>query len=273
MFQKDLVSIVIPAYNAEKTVIETLESVINQVYKNIEVIVINDGSTDNTFNIVQEFASAHSNIKVFSKSNEGLPETRNYGFQYVSGEYLVFLDADDLLDATYVSSCIKEYHNNSQLDIVHTQTQLFERETGVLQSEDYSKEAILRTNCFTATAMMKSSNFKAIGLYDTNLKFAEDWEMWIRMTAQFDNVYKINKPLFYYRKRHTKDSMTDENRRENISDEALLYIYNKHYSLYRKNDYGIEKLLDRIYSEEKFKKKYYNIWYKKLFYNLKGRKK
>lgn len=273
MFQKDLVSIVIPAYNAEKTVIETLESVVNQTYKNIEVIVVDDGSSDNTFNVIKEFAKAYGNMKVLSKNNEGLPATRNYGFQYVTGEYLVFLDADDLLDASYVSSCVEQYHNNSQLDIVYTQTQLFERETGLMESWDYSKESILWTNCFTATAMMKSENLKAIGLYDTNLKFAEDWEMWIRMTAHFDNVYKINKPLFYYRKRHTKDSMTDENRKQNISDESWLYIYNKHYSLYKKNNYGIERLFDRVHSEDRIRKKYYNVWYRKLFYYFKGRKK
>ncbi len=272
MFQKDLVSVVIPAYNVEKTVKETLESVVNQIYKNLEVIVVDDGSTDSTFTIVREFAKHYSNIRVFSKNNEGLPATRNYGFQFVSGEYLLFLDADDKLDITYVSSCIEQFHNNNQLDIVYTQTQFFERETGILDVIAYSKQAILRTNCFTATAMMKSENFKSIGLYDTNLKFAEDWEMWIRMTERFDNVYKIEKPLFYYRKRHSNDSMTDQNWKKNVSDDALLYIYNKHYALFKKFDYGIEKLIDRVYSEEKYKKKYYNIWYKKLFYYLKRRK-
>ncbi|WP_293883767.1 MULTISPECIES: glycosyltransferase family 2 protein [unclassified Sphingobacterium] len=269
MFQKDLVSIIIPAYNVEKTVKETLESVVNQIYKSLEVIVVDDGSTDATFDIISEFAREYSNMKVFSKNNEGLPATRNYGFQFVSGEYLLFLDADDKLDITYVSSCIEQFRKNNKLDIVYTQTQFFERETGIFDLAAYSKQTILRTNCFTATAMMKSHNFKLIGLYDTNLKFAEDWEMWIRMTQHFDNVYKINKPLFYYRKRYSNDSMTDQNWKANISDEALLYIYNKHYPLFKKFGYGIEKLIGRVSSEERYKKKYYNIWYKKLFYYLK----
>lgn len=273
MFQKDLVSIVIPAYNVERTVRETLESVVNQSYKGLEVIIVDDGSTDNTFNIITEFAKDYSNIQVFKKYNEGLPATRNYGFQFVSGEYLLFLDADDILDESYVTSCIEQFQKNNQLDIVYTQTQFFERETGILELATFSKQTILRTNCFTATAMMKSDNFKTIGLYDTNLKFAEDWEMWIRMTQDFDNVYKIDKPLFYYRKRHSNDSMTDQNWKANISDASLLYIYNKHYALFKKFDFGIEKLIDRVSSEEKYKNKYYNIWYKKLFYYIKGNRK
>ena len=104
MFQKDLVSIIIPAYNVERTVRETLESVVNQSYKGLEVIIVDDGSTDNTFNIITEFAKDYSNIQVFKKYNEGLPATRNYGFQFVSGEYLLFLDADDILDESYVTS-------------------------------------------------------------------------------------------------------------------------------------------------------------------------
>ncbi|MEZ0452609.1 glycosyltransferase [Sphingobacterium thalpophilum] len=272
MFQKDLVSIVIPAYNVESTVIETLQSVTNQLYKKLEVIVVDDGSKDKTYSVIEEFAQHHSNIKIFSKANEGLPATRNYGFHFVTGEYLLFLDADDLLDKSYVSSCVEKFTEDNSLDIVYTQTQFFERETGIFNLDEYSKETILRTNCFTATAMMKSENFKAIGLYDTNLKFAEDWEMWIRMTQRFDHVYKIPKPLFYYRKRHSNDSMTDQNWRANISDEATLYIYIKHYSLFKEFNYGIERLLERVSSEERYKKKYYNIWYKKLFYYFKRKK-
>ena len=92
-----LVSIIIPAYNAELYIRYSLELCLKQTYKNIEVIVINDGSTDNTQNIVDEYISNHSNIKLISIKNAGVSNARNMGIKHSSGEYLMFLDADDQL--------------------------------------------------------------------------------------------------------------------------------------------------------------------------------
>lgn len=263
-----LVSIVIPAYNVESTVIETLDSVVAQTYNNIETIIVDDGSTDNTLEIVKQFITDKPTMHVYTKGNEGLAATRNYGFQFVKGKYLLFLDADDLIDLDFVKLCVDEFNANPHADIITTEVQHFERETHIYIPPAFSLEGILRGNCFVITSMIKSEAFSAIGMFDTTMKFHEDWEMWLRMTEQYNNVIRIDKPLFWYRKRKSEDSLCDMNNKENISEEAHAYLYAKHYKKFSAFGYSLNdffKIMDR---EAYYRKKYNNIWYRKLFYRF-----
>lgn len=98
-----LVSIIIPVYNTEKYLKRCLDSAVNQTYKNIEIIIINDASTDNSKHIIDEYAKNHKNIKVITKThNEGLSSARNIGMKYAQGEYIFFLDSDDYLKQTTI---------------------------------------------------------------------------------------------------------------------------------------------------------------------------
>lgn len=102
-----LVSIIVPAYNVEQYIAVCLNSLLEQTYSNIEIIVINDGSTDNTFNILQEFQSKDSRILLYNQENKGLSETRNIGIQYASGEYVCFLDSDDWVDKETIEKAVE----------------------------------------------------------------------------------------------------------------------------------------------------------------------
>lgn len=267
-----LISVIIPAFNAETTIVETLISVQNQTYENIEIIIVNDGSTDNTVRIVEEFIKDKPNIYFYSKANQGLPATRNFGFLRSKGEYVVFLDADDIIDKMYIEVCVNAFLENSDLNVVYTQTTFFERLNGIYDLPIFSFERILTQNCITATAMIKSAQFKEVGMYDEQMKYCEDWDLWIRLLDRFPNVLKIEQPLFFYRRRNTQDSITDLNKDNKASELAMLYIYNKNYDIYAKYGLGIGKL---FYGQEevlKYKYKYYNVWYRKLFYLLKRRR-
>ena len=90
-----LVSIIIPAYNASKYISETIQSVLNQTYSNWELVIVNDGSEDNTLDIIDQFSKNDSRIKYFTKNNSGVSETRNIGISNTKGDYIAFLDADD----------------------------------------------------------------------------------------------------------------------------------------------------------------------------------
>lgn len=94
--KRPLVSVIIPAYNAKKTILRTLQSALNQTYSPIEIIVVNDGSTDTTLEVVRSIKDKR--IRVYSQSNKGPSAARNYGAKKAKGEYLSFLDADDLWD-------------------------------------------------------------------------------------------------------------------------------------------------------------------------------
>lgn len=100
----DTISIIIPAYNAEKFIGETLDSVLSQTYQNFELIIIDDGSNDNTFSILEDYREKFKQINVYQQKNQGQSATRNKALDYVNGDYIMFLDADDIL----VSDCLEK---------------------------------------------------------------------------------------------------------------------------------------------------------------------
>lgn len=110
------VSIIIPVYNSEKYISRCLDSIINQSYKNIEVLVINDGSSDNSLKILKEYEKKYNNIKVIDKENEGVAITRNKGIKLATGDYIMFIDNDDFIDSDYLESYINSVSND--VDIV-----------------------------------------------------------------------------------------------------------------------------------------------------------
>lgn len=110
------VTIIIPAYNVSKYIENTVESCIKQTYKNIEIIIINDGSNDNTLDIIQKYEKYYSYIKVVTTKNQGLSATRNKGLEMASGEYIIFLDGDDWIEDTLVSQCVEKMQG--ELDVL-----------------------------------------------------------------------------------------------------------------------------------------------------------
>lgn len=102
MNNKDLISVIIPVYNVETYLDKCLNSVVNQSYTNLEIILVNDGSTDRSRDICQKYSSKDARIKMINKENGGLSDARNYGLKNVSGKYVTFVDSDDYLELDYV---------------------------------------------------------------------------------------------------------------------------------------------------------------------------
>lgn len=111
------VSVIIPVYNTEEYIGETLNSIINQTLKDIEIIVINDGSTDNSLQIINEYAQRDSRITVFTQVNQGQSMARNFGILQACGDYLYFMDSDDLLDECTLELCFHKCETEN-LDFV-----------------------------------------------------------------------------------------------------------------------------------------------------------
>lgn len=107
------VSVIIPAYNAEKYLEECLNSVLNQTYKDVEIVVINDGSVDGTRSILDNYAQSHENIVVIHTENGGVSRARNIGLSHATGDYIMFLDSDDLLVANAIEILLRDLKENS----------------------------------------------------------------------------------------------------------------------------------------------------------------
>lgn len=114
----DIISIIVPIYNSEKYLPECIKSILNQTYKNIEIILINDGSTDNSLKICKNYSKIDNRIKKLDKLNSGVAESRNKGIQIASGQFIMFVDSDDFLETTIIEKLYNSIKlNNSDLAI------------------------------------------------------------------------------------------------------------------------------------------------------------
>ena len=98
-----LISVIVPVYNVEKYLPQCLDSIKNQTYTNLEIILVDDGSTDSSESICEDYAKSDSRIKLYHKENGGLSDARNYGIERASGQYFTFIDSDDYITKDYVS--------------------------------------------------------------------------------------------------------------------------------------------------------------------------
>lgn len=120
-----LVSIIVPIYNTEKYLAECLDSLINQTYKNLEIICVNDGSTDNSLKILEQYAKRDNRIKIYSQENKGEAETRNRGLELAQGDYIAAIDSDDSCSLDFIELCVKKVREaNSDIIIPFTNIRL-----------------------------------------------------------------------------------------------------------------------------------------------------
>ena len=114
---EDLISIIVPVYNVEKYLEQCLESLLNQTYKNIEIIVVNDGSTDQSLDILKKYSFKDNRIKLYSQKNQGISAARNTALEHINGKYVMFVDSDDWIEINTCEIALHEMKKNDS-DIV-----------------------------------------------------------------------------------------------------------------------------------------------------------
>lgn len=225
-----IVSVVIPVYNAKEYLEETIESVVNQSYKNIEIILVNNCSTDkDTITLLKRLSNLY---KVVESEIKGLAQARNDGIQEASGEFILPLDADDLLKPDFVKRCIHLFQEKPELSLVRTHIELFGKKKGTIIFEEYLFAKLLARNLMTATSMFKKRDWERIGGYDNSFNICfEDWEFWINLLKDGGEVGTVDDTLFRYRIR--KNSMMHSLNLVKLK-EVRKNIWEKHKSLYGK---------------------------------------
>lgn len=210
----DLVSIIIPVYNVKDFLPECIDSVLNQTYKNIEIILIDDGSSDGSEIICDDYAKSSPLIKVIHKENGGLSDARNCGLSLCEGMYVTFLDSDDSIANTYVEKLYKlvTEHNAAVASISYEKVDYFglkikggkryskNSEPIVYNREEVIQGILLRTfNCAAWGSIYSKQVLK-------NVRFVkgrknEDVLFWMDLLDEVDSVVYADVPLYYYRMR------------------------------------------------------------------------
>ena len=194
MFEKNfspLISVIIPIYNGEKFIENLLEQLSKQQYSPMEVIVVDDGSTDGTAKLLSKFTS----ITYIYQENAGPAAARNRGLQFAKGEFIAFLDCDDLWSETHLISLIQHFQNNSELAIVKGQIQ-----DQVMFKHGNENHELSYFNCLLGSCIIRKSTFEKIGSFDEELTYCEDMDWFTRAWEHNVPLKKIDQVSLYYRR-------------------------------------------------------------------------
>lgn len=198
-----MISIITPSYNKGAFLEEALNSVLSQSFKDWECIIIDDGSTDNTREIGEQWALSDKRFKYYYKKNGGVSSARNYAITKASGTYILPLDADDNIHEDYLSKIVYAFQENPNLKLVSSRIQKFGYAHDEYVLPEYSYKRLLYSNCFSHCSAFKKIDWERIGGYDEEIPSLEDWEFWIRLLDEKSEVLKIQELLFNYRKHKT----------------------------------------------------------------------
>lgn len=197
-----MISVVIPMYNASNTILSCVESVLNQSFKgDLEIIVVNDGSTDESLKILTNFCDFHKlfNLIILNKVNGGVSSARNMGIKKAQGKYIAFLDSDDRWETNKLEKQLEVFEENPDVDLLATNRNgekidsffwlKFDRLTKI------DSRLLLLKNFFSPpTVMMKREIVYHTGYFDEKQKYAEEGDFWIRICKE-NSCYLLNESL------------------------------------------------------------------------------
>lgn len=215
--KNNVISIIVPIYNSEKHLYRCLESLINQNYKNIEILMIDDGSTDTSKEICYFFLKKDKRFKYFSKNNGGVSSSRNYGLKKSSGEYIMFIDSDDWVDKNYCLIMIEEIKKKkydlliSKFDYNSVESCKTNRDFEYLF---FSRETFVPNKLYFYGAVwgiiFNREVIKSL-LFDENIFFGEDMIYLAQIVSNSDCIGYTNKCTYHYWKDMNEDTLSKGN--------------------------------------------------------------
>lgn len=205
-----LVSIVIPAFNVASVISETLNSVLAQTYANYEVLIADDGSTDDTIGVVQPYCRRDARFRLISRTHVGLSETRNAAMKETAGEFIAFLDSDDVWFPEKLAVQIAAFRENPRRQFVFTNFLMWDGERDIRLQHSPSapwsaggaamtEEMILRVPICIATALARREIFSDSQEFDPRFHYCEDVDLWLRLLEQEIVFHFVPQPLVRYR--------------------------------------------------------------------------
>lgn len=211
MLRKPRVSVVVPAYNVSKYIQEALASLEKQTFSDFEVLIVDDGSTDDTAAVVQKFIQRDSRFQLLHKPNGGLSSARNYGIRHARGEYIALLDGDDIYHKDKLATHVARLYSKADVGVVYSASQTI-RDDGKptfisLSGKPVYSNPLLALLCKNfvghgSNAVFRRCLIDEVGGFNESLRSWEDVDLWLRIAAiQKWRFYRENRILCYYRVR------------------------------------------------------------------------
>lgn len=223
----ELISVVVPVYNVEKYIEKCIKSIIAQTYKNLEIIVVNDGTKDNSIGVIKKYIDQDNRIKVINQENAGLSEARNTGIKNACGKYIVFVDSDDYIDESMIEKMYRRLKkDNSQLvvcNILRVDDEY--NELGFRENYYGEKEIFNNDEAIRALLLNKINGYAWNKLYDINLfkdiryikgRLFEDIFTTFDVVLKAEKVSMLKDKLYCYVRRG--NSITQDMKKNSIID-------------------------------------------------------
>lgn len=226
-----IVSIIIPNYNLGQYLGETLRSVQEQTFHDWECLIIDNGSRDNSLEVISDYSAKDPRFVLeFIEENIGVAAARNRGLELTKGKYILFLDADDLIEPEYMAQAVSALEKDPSLTIVYGKAERFGAET-TWDLPAFSMDTMLASNCLYISCFFRREQAVT---FDPSFKVGyEDWDYWLSLLERVENPKVLQLPSLCFRYRTRRKS-----RNAGVTDEALKEIrkklWEKHKGLYSK---------------------------------------
>jgi len=239
--KKTLVSVILPVYNTSKYLKRCLDSIIKQTYTNLEIIIINDGSTDNSLNICNKYSKNDHRIKIFSQKNKGAYIARNEGLSLATGDWLIFVDSDDWIDIDGIEGLVAMINKYPQIDMIRSYNRQVSEEISFHHNNIepsgrlYLMEELLLNN--KVGGFMSSMFLKRSIVNEKNLKFSTEHKTKMDLVFTFEYVLNCKWILvydkvfynYYVRENSLSRSFSYEKSIVHLKASELVYNYSKKY--------------------------------------------
>ena len=227
---KSLLSVVVTCYNDGLFLKECVESIVASSYKNIEIIIVDDCSTDSlTISLLHELET--SGIKVLKKkSNKGVGDSRNMGIQHASAAYILTIDADDIIQPTYIEKAIQQLENG--FSVVYCNVRNFGKINSIKIAPEFSFPLLLTGNFIASCSAFTKEIWTKTGGFDVEMECYEDWEFWINIASKGGKFFHLNEVLFDYRRKPISRNTKSAN--PVMRAKIVKYVSSKHIAVYGK---------------------------------------
>lgn len=247
------ITVIIPCFNDGSYIDDAINSILNQTYQNYEIVVVNDGSTD-TATIKKLRNMKYPRTTVLHKKNGGVSTARNFGVKHSQTEYLLFLDADDVIENTFLEKGVEILDKNPKIGVVSCYTRYFyemdfDKTINYYKPKGGGVENFLLENNACSNSLIRFQCWSDVGGYDENLLSHEDWDFWIRITKNGWLVYTIPEVLANYRV--TKKSKYDKHKHK--KPELIKRIIENNKDVYKK--YVVHCLYEKEKQVQDYKKR------------------
>lgn len=220
-------SVVIPCYNYGRFLDEAIGSVLAQTWPAVEIIVVDDGSTDpDTLALFAHFERPYT--RLIRTANGGISRARNTAIRQARGEFIMTLDADDRIAPTFVEQAVRLLRQDPSLGLIYGRVEFFGDQTGPWNQPEFRMPDILFENCLPSCGVFRKQDWERVGGFAEGLPAAEDYDFWLALIELGRGVHRIDETLFWYRMHGTPRWLQDPQTRL----ETYRRIFNRHQALY-----------------------------------------